>query len=60
MPDRIVIAGATGFIGHAVAQRLAGREHTLEIVTAVGGLDRARADELLAAGILAGPPANIS
>ena len=38
--DRIVIAGATGFIGHAVAQRLANRAEPLEVV----GITRGRKD----------------
>ncbi len=38
--DSIVIAGATGFIGHAVARRLAARTDQLEIV----GLTRGRRD----------------
>lgn len=38
--DRIVIAGATGFIGHAVAQRLANRAQPLEVV----GITRGRKD----------------
>jgi uncharacterized protein YbjT (DUF2867 family) len=36
--DSIVIAGATGFIGHTVAQQLAARAHRLDIV----GLTRGR------------------
>lgn len=38
--DRIVIAGATGFVGHAVAERLAHRANALEVV----GLTRGRKD----------------
>jgi len=38
--DRIVVAGATGFVGHAVSHRLAGRASPLEVV----GLTRGRKD----------------
>lgn len=44
--DSLVIAGATGFVGHAVAQRLATRAESLELVgltrgrKAIGGWDR--------------------
>ncbi len=38
--DRVVVAGATGFVGHAVCQRLARRAEPLEVV----GLTRGRRD----------------
>lgn len=40
--DRIVVAGATGFVGHAVAQRLAHRGEPLEVVGLTRGRKEAR------------------